>query len=98
MTEETNEVRIHHLEKEVEGNTKHIEIINGTINGVKVALERISYTLEKIERLEKENAGLKSEVVELRKEIQSIKSFNNKILGAVLVVVFIIEIASKFLF
>lgn len=97
MSEESNRVKISHIERDVEKNATHIEVISNTINGVQLALERISYTLEKIEKVEKENSGLKKEISKLRYEIQEIKSFNNKVVGAVIVVVFLIEILAKFI-
>jgi len=94
--QELHKYKIEALEKQVEVNTTSVAVMNENMHAIRIALEKISFTLEKIESLEKRNEHADTRIDTVEKDITHIKNRQSYIFGAMASAIVALEIFRKF--
>jgi len=95
MTSEVQQYRLDKLEEDLKTATGDINNINKNLTSISFSIEKISNTLVKIEKVERDNGHLHSKVEAIENSISEIKQRQALFMGGVAVMSFVIGIVVK---
>jgi len=96
MSDELINHKINSLEKVSEETKRELTKINTAIQMLSSATERISFTLEKIEKLETDNKSINDSLTRINERISEIEKKIYKFIGGLSAAVFIASILVRF--
>ena len=85
------------LNKRVEANDNELNTVRDTLGAILIAIQKIEYTLQRIEKVESDNKNMENKIIKIEEKVTSVASRQNRILGGLVVLVFVIELGAKVL-
>jgi len=86
------------LEKSHDETKKNIKGIYEAINSLAITTEKISITLQRIEKLERLNQSTEEKIIRLSEKIEALQAKLYKVVGAMAALVFVAESIARFYF